>query len=236
MDIPKIEHYIYPSTFLRTIEWFFTYPQNKEFEDWKTHTVTSWKKLDQKSKVQVKQEYLDIQTPNYKFSFWSDKCILRFNPDYFTSFGLAVEFIDNLKDHFLSLCGNKIKSSRIRKVNLIPGGREDDDSTNIGFIGCIFSDRFVQKEDNYTEFDQGLVAKITQATFINNGYEVTLNYGFSCNKKDNSQLMGILEISTIDNKICAFSNFIKNAERMNGIIFDIFHWCISDEILAIMKN
>lgn len=236
MEIPKFEHYIYPSTFLRTIEWAFTYPQNKGFEDWKTHTVTSWRKFDQKSKIQSNQEYLDIQTSNYKFSFWPDKCILRFNPDHFTSFKLAVEFINYLRDNFLSLCGNKIKSSRIRKVNLIPGGREDNESTNIGFTGCIFSDRFVPKEDNYTEFDQELVAKVTQATFINNGYEITLNYGFSCNKKNNSKLMGILEISTIDSRVCAFSNFIKNAERMNEIIFDIFNWCISDEILSIMKN
>ncbi len=236
MEIPKFEHCIYPSTFLRTIEWAFTYPQNKEFEDWKTCAISSWKKHNQDSKIQVKSESLDIQTPNYKFTFWADRCILRFNPDYFTSFELAIKHINDFRDYFLSLCGNKIKSSRIHKVNLIPGGREDDKSTNIGFLGCIFSNRLIRKEDNYSEFEQGLVANITQSTFLKDGFEITLNYGFSCNKKDDSQLMGILEISTIDHKACAFSNFIKNAERMNEIIFDIFHWCIADEILSIMQK
>ncbi len=236
MEIPKFEHCIYPSTFLRTIEWSFTYPQNKEFEEWKAHAITSWRKIDQTSKIQDRLESLDIQTQNYKFTFWTDRCVLRFNPDHFTSFGLAISFINKLSDCFLSLCGNKIKSSRIHKVNLIPGGRGDDHPTNIGFMECIFSNQLIRKENNYSEFEQNLVAKITQATFLKDGFEITLNYGFSCNKKDDSQLMGILEISTIDQKACAFSNFIKNAERMNRIIFDMFHWCISDYILALMKN
>lgn len=236
MEIPKFEHHIYPSTFLRTIEWGFTYPQNKTFEDWKTSIVPYWKKLDQTSKFQIKPDSLDIHTPNYKFTFWADRCILRFNPDNFTSFRLAVKFISNFKDCFLDLCGNKIKSSRIHKVNLIPGGREDEESTNIGFVGCIFSNHLIPQKDNFTEFEQSLVAKITQATFLKDGYEITLNYGFSCNKKDDSQLMGILEITTIDPKPCAFSNFIKNAESMNEIIFDLFHWSISNKILSLMRD
>ena len=236
MEIPKFEHQTYPSTFLRTIEWVFTYPQNKTFENWKTNIVSLWKKVDQTSKFNVKQESIDIQTPNYKFTFWADKCILRFNPDNFTSFRLAVKFINEHRDYFLDLCGNKIKSSRIHKVNLIPGGREDNESTNIGFLGVIFSNSLISNNDNYSELEQSLVAKITQATFLKDGYELILNYGFSCNKRDDSQLMGILEITAIDQKPCAFSNFIKNAENMNEIIFNLFRWSISDEILSIMEN
>lgn len=98
-------------------------------------------------------------------------------------------------------------------MNLVLGGHTDNDLPNIGFVDCIFSDQLILRKHGHSEFEQSLVAKITQATFLKNGYEVALNYGFSCYKKDVSQLMGILELTTVDRKPCAFSNFIKNAEK-----------------------
>lgn len=48
--------------------------------------------------------------------------------------------------------------------------------------------------------------------------------------------MGVLELIAEDTKTCAYSIFIKNIEKMNSIIFDMFNWYVSQNILDLMKE
>ncbi len=236
MKFPHIEHRIYQSTFLRNVELQISYPRNKEFEGWMINAMAKWISNETKSKLTQNEDSLIVLSSNYLFVFKEDKCLCRFNPNHFKTFSDAVALLNENKELLIELFNNKVKGSRLKKTNIISAERTNDDSNDFNILFEIFSGNLTRKSESNSIFESSLLAQMTQTTLLQDDYELNINYGFSRNKKDPTKLMGVLELIAEDSKTCAYSNFIKNIERMNAIIFDMFNWCISQKILDLMKE
>ena len=236
MKFPHIEHCIYQSTFLRNVELQISYPRNKEFEGWMINAMAKWISNETKSKLTQNEDSLIVFNPNYLFVFKEDKCLCRFNPSYFKTFSDAISLLNENKELLIELFNNKVKGSRLKKTNILSAERTNDDSDDFSLLFEIFSDNLVKKHESNSIFESSLLAQMIQTTLLQDDYELNINYGFSSNKKDPTQLMGVLELIAEDTKTCAYSIFIKNIEKMNSIIFDMFNWCVSQKILDLMKE
>lgn len=236
MKFPHIEHCIYHSTFLRNVELQVSYPRNKDFEGWMTNAMAKWISNGTKSKLTQNEESLIVLNPNYLFVFKEDKCLCRFNPSYFKTFSDAIALLNDNKDLLIELFNNKVKGSRLKKINIISAERTNDDSDDFNILFELFSENIVKKNESNSAFESSLLAQMTQTTLLQDDYVLNINYGFSSNKKDSMHLMGVLELIAEDTKTCAYSVFIKNIEIMNSIIFDMFNWSVSHKILDLMKE
>ncbi len=236
MKFPHIEHCIYQSTFLRNVELQISYPRNKEFEGWMINAMAKWISNETKSKLTQNEDSLIVLNPNYLFVFKEDKCLCRFNPSYFKTFNDAISLLNENKELLIELFNNKVKGSRLKKTNILSAERTNDDSDDYSLLFEIFSDNLVKKHGSNSIFESSLLAQMIQTTLLQDDYELNINYGFSSNKKDPTQLMGVLELIAEDTKTCAYSIFIKNIGKMNSIIFDMFNWCVSQKILDLMKE
>lgn len=236
MKFPHIEHCIYHSTFLRNIELQLSYPRNKEFEGWMINAMAKWISDETKSKLTQNEDSLIVSNPNYLFVFKDDRCLCRFNPNHFRTFSDALAVLNENKELLIELFNNKVKGSRLKKTNILSAERTNEDSDNYSILFEIFSENLVPKKETNSTFENSLLAQMTQTTLLQDDYVLNINYGFSSNKKEPEQLMGVIELIAEDTKTCAYSIFIKNIERMNAIIFDMFNWCVSQKILDLMKE
>ena len=236
MKFPHIEHCIYHSTFLRNVELQLSYPRNKEFEGWMINAMAKWISDETKSKLTQNEDSLIVSNPNYLFVFKDDRCLCRFNPNHFRTFSDALAVLNENKDLLFELFINIVKGSRLKKTNILSAERTNEDSDNYSILFEIFSENLVQKKEINSTFENSLLAQMTQTTLLQDDYVLNINYGFSSNKKEPEQLMGVIELIAEDTKTCAYSIFIKNIERMNAIIFDMFNWCVSQKILDLMKE
>lgn len=236
MKFPHIEHCIYHSTFLRNVELQLSYPRNKEFEGWMINAMAKWISDETKSKLTQNEDSLIVSNPNYLFVFKDDRCLCRFNPNHFRTFSDALAVLNENKELLIELFNNKVKGSRLKKTNILSAERTNEDSDNYSILFEIFSENLVQKKEINSTFENSLLAQMTQTTLLQDDYVLNINYGFSSNKKEPEQLMGVIELIAEDTKTCAYSIFIKNIERMNAIIFDMFNWCVSQKILDLMKE
>lgn len=236
MKFPHIEHCIYHSTFLRNVELQLSYPRNKEFEGWMINAMAKWISDETKSKLTQNEDSLIVSNPNYLFVFKDDRCLCRFNPNHFRTFSDALAVLNENKELLIELFNNKVKGSRLKKTNILSAERTNEDSDNYSILFEIFSENLVQKKETNSTFENSLLAQMTQTTLLQDDYVLNINYGFSSNKKEPEQLMGVIELIAEDTKTCAYSIFIKNIERMNAIIFDMFNWCVSQKILDLMKE
>lgn len=236
MKFPHIEHCIYHSTFLRNVELQLSYPRNKEFEGWMINAMAKWISDETKSKLTQNEDSLIVSNPNYLFVFKDDRCLCRFNPNHFRTFSDALAVLNENKELLIELFNNKVKGSRLKKTNILSAERTNEDSDNYSILFEIFSENLVPKKETNSTFENSLLAQMTQTTLLQDDYVLNINYGFSSNKKEPEQLMGVIELIAEDTKTCAYSIFIKNIERMNAIIFDMFNWCVSQKILDLMKE
>lgn len=236
MKFPHIEHCIYQSTFLRNVELQISYPRNKEFDEWMINAMAKWISTETKSKLTQNEGSLMVLNPNYLFVFKEDRCLCRFNPNHFKTFSGAIALLNENKELLIDLFNNKVKGSRLKKTNILSAERTNDDSDDFSLLYEIFSSNLVKNRTPNSIFESSLLAQMTQTTLLQDDYILNINYGFSSNKKDPTQLMGVLELIAEDSKTCAYSIFIKNIERMNAIIFDMFNWCVSQKILELMKE
>lgn len=236
MKFPHIEHCIYHSTFLRNVELQLSYPRNKEFEGWMINAMAKWISDETKSKLTQNEDSLIVSNPNYLFVFKDDRCLCRFNPNHFRTFSDALAVLNENKELLIELFNNKVKGSRLKKTNILSAERTNEDSDNYSILFEIFSENLVPKKETNSTFENSLLAQMTQTTLLQDDYVLNINYGFSSNKKEPEQLMGVIELIAEDTKTCAYSIFIRNIERMNAIIFDMFNWCVSQKILDLMKE
>ncbi len=236
MKFPHIEHCIYHSTFLRNVELQLSYPRNKEFEGWMINAMAKWISGETKSKLTQNEESLIVSNPNYFFVFKDDRCLCRFNPNHFKTFSEAIAVLNENKELLIELFNNKVKSSRLKKTNILSAERTNENTDNYSILFEIFSENLVQKKEANSTFESSLLAQMTQTTLLQDDFVLNINYGFSSNKEEPAQLMGVIELTAEDTKTCAYSIFIKNIERMNVIIFDMFNWCVSQKILDLMKE
>ncbi|MCX4366283.1 MAG: hypothetical protein OSJ70_11025 [Bacilli bacterium] len=198
--------------------------------------MAKWISNETKSKLTQNEDSLIVLNPNYLFVFKEDKCLCRFNPSYFKTFNDAISLLNENKELLIELFNNKVKGSRLKKTNILSAERTNDDSDDYSLLFEIFSDNLVKKHGSNSIFESSLLAQMIQTTLLQDDYELNINYGFSSNKKDPTQLMGVLELIAEDTKTCAYSIFIKNIGKMNSIIFDMFNWCVSQKILDLMKE
>lgn len=236
MKFPKAKHCIYHTTFLRNIELQISYPRNKDFEGWMANAMSKLAVDETKSKLTQSEESLIVLNPNYLLAFKEDRCLCRFNPNHFKSFNEAIALLNENKEILAELFNNKVKESRLKKVNVISAERKNNDAEDADILSNIFSENLIGRKEANTEFERSLVARMTQATLLQDDYELNINYGFSGNRKDPDQLMGVLELVVADTKPCAYSVFVKNLEKMNALVFDMFNWCVSQELLSIMRD
>ena len=200
------------------------------------NAMAKWISNETKSKLTQNEDSLIVLNPNYLFVFKEDKCLCRFNPSYFKTFNDAISLLNENKELLIELFNNKVKGSRLKKTNILSAERTNDDSDDYSLLFEIFSDNLVKKHGSNSIFESSLLAQMIQTTLLQDDYELNINYGFSSNKKDPTQLMGVLELIAEDTKTCAYSIFIKNIGKMNSIIFDMFNWCVSQKILDLMKE
>lgn len=236
MKFPHIEHCIYPSTFLRNVELQISYPRNKEFGGWMVNAVAKWRNNEVKSRLTQNEDSLIVSSPNYLFVFKEDRCLCRFSPNYFKTFSDAIAVLNENKELLIGLCNNKVKGSILKKTNILSAERTNENADDFSILFEIFSENLVRQNQSNSIFESSLLTQMTQAALIQDDYVLSINYGFSRNKKEPTQLLGILELIAENTKTCAYSIFIKNIERMNAIIFDMFNWCVSQKILDLMKE
>ena len=200
------------------------------------NAMAKWISDETKSKLTQNEDSLIVSNPNYLFVFKDDRCLCRFNPNHFRTFSDALAVLNENKELLIELFNNKVKGSRLKKTNILSAERTNEDSDNYSILFEIFSENLVPKKETNSTFENSLLAQMTQTTLLQDDYVLNINYGFSSNKKEPEQLMGVIELIAEDTKTCAYSIFIRNIERMNAIIFDMFNWCVSQKILDLMKE
>jgi uncharacterized protein (TIGR04255 family) len=236
MIFPHKEHRIYNSTFLRNIELRISYSRNENFDEWMTHVQSKWDNLDAPSEITINDDSLIISSPNHFITVKADNCVCRFNPNHYTSFGDATRLIIANEALLVDLVGNKVKSAQLKKINIISATKQNDATDYISILSNLFSDDLVRDRAPRTAFDKSVVAKMTQTVLRQDDYELSINYGFSADKTNAKQVIGILELAAIESRCCNFSDFTAHLSEMNAIIFDMFNWCISPVILNLMTE
>lgn len=135
-----------------------------------------------------------------------------------------------------------VKNLLVRKTNVLPF-RID----NLGafkknpeiVLGTVFKKRFLDVEVSKTESNvPGAFLDVMERTVRYNDYEVLLRTGFATPKEGDDRYSVILDMAIQSKADLQIDEGETDTAllAMNDILFDAFHWCMSDMVIDIMEK
>lgn len=232
---PHIERRVYRRSFLTEMSVKLAYSRNEDFGEWAQRAIESFA-LPGNPQISLDDESLLVDSPVCQMRFDPEFCVMAFRPDYFDSFDKVLALIKENAEIFESCCSNKIKSISVGKANWIPAKAKRDDVPGIGITAAIFSENLRPGENRISPIEGISVSNVTETTILCDSYQLEISHGFTSSKSDSSRVFAILNFEAKDARPCAFSTCLKRLQEMNQLIFDAFHWCVSQNLIDAMEG
>lgn len=151
----------------------------------------------------------------------------------YESFESSKEYLELIISFFEKINVDHFKKFSIRKINIVEF--QNDDNPN-GIVYFLLNNSLIGNIDCFPNMK--LINHNLQAVnFANEDYFLNLKYGMNIPPQTNSKLgQVIVDIDMIKNTKTMLTDMKDIAVEMNGEIFNVFNWIISDNMKRILNE
>lgn len=239
----SVEHCVYQNTFLKDVRIAVEFPEIAA-EDVDVDSLrgffSKFNNANIKTDDFIKQKSMNIFSENQEinFRFGLDFAEAKLCAPFYTSFDNAKKFWMRLIDFLNAMGITEVNRLVVRKYNALYFKTDTSDYNIREIMGGLFCDDLMKDVDDQVGQDKNLNS--FERTWLmsdpESGSEVNVVYGIK--KADATEGRDCLTLVTLVKSTAApisVADVMKRAREYNQILFDVFHWCVREDIINNMK-
>ncbi len=253
MDYPfkNIEHRIYKNTFLQNTLVEMQYESIKSrlsakevFCDFQSFASKNLGIDDIKEDEGLTEKGIIISSDEIdtKFYIYDNKLIIKIGRKNYSSFQESVIPYIKIAEDFLQSVAKLevINSLEIRKINIWPYNILDQNTLTETLMSKIFSKELLENGNfkSQSPENRNVTQWMKEKIFNWEDILLKLKYGFIAKDEQHDKERIILDSTAESSHKATIDNGEMRAllEKLNTILFDAYHWSVTDEIIQIMNK
>ena len=233
MNFEHIDRKKYRRSFLQQVELMVEYPQVNDFEDKLDILMASfegqggfWEKGYKKLIFKSPDAYFRLLITNKGMAIQTD-C------QGYRGFETMLGLFDNCRRMLDILCEGDFLKVQLRKINILPFHKEKE-GPSILILNEMFSDSLRCTQFGKSQLEQEVKSYYTDCCFKHEKGTIYLKYGFD-SRRDNDQYVFVVLDTTMQSRACAKQEAHEVLFHLNEVLFDVFHWAVTDNIIKEME-